>query len=176
MNWQEVCADPRLHDLPYKIELNERGQILMSPVCLYHSVFQGKIIKLLIQLLQCGEALPVFAIATKKGTKVADLVWCSDGLWQQIKHQAESPVAQEICVEVLSSTNTEEEISVIEEIHAVREQLAKQYQGDLLAYSEAASAYCLSLGFQFTECSADHQPNSAMPLTTHNSNKRACAS
>lgn len=32
MNWQEVCADPHLLDLPYKIELNERGQILMTPV------------------------------------------------------------------------------------------------------------------------------------------------
>ena len=110
MNWQEVCADPRLHDLPYKIELNERGQILMSPVRLYHSAFQGKIIKLLIQLLQCGEAFPEFAIATEKGTKVADVVWCSDGLWQQIKHQAESSVAPEICVEVLSPANTEEEM------------------------------------------------------------------
>ena len=37
MNWQEVCADPHLRDLPYKIELNERGQILMTPVRLYHS-------------------------------------------------------------------------------------------------------------------------------------------
>jgi Uma2 family endonuclease len=110
MNWQEVCADPRLHDLPYKIELNERGQILMSPVRLYHSAFQGKIIKLLTQLLQYGEAFPEFAIATEKGTKVADVVWCSDALWRQIKHQAESSVAPEICVEVLSAANTAEEM------------------------------------------------------------------
>ena len=110
MNWQEVCADPHLRDLPYKIELNERGQILMTPVRLYHSALQGKIIKLLIQLVQHGEAFPEFAIATEKGTKVADVVWCSDGLWQQIKHQAESSVAPEICVDVLSSTNTEEEM------------------------------------------------------------------
>lgn len=110
MNWQEVCADPRLHDLPYKIELNERGQILMSPVRLYHSAFQGKIIKLLTQLLEYGEAFPEFAIATEKGTKVADVVWCSDALWRQIKHQAESSVAPEICVEVLSAANTAEEM------------------------------------------------------------------
>ena len=47
MNWQEVCADPWLHDLPYKIKLNEQGQILMSPVRLYHSAFQGEIIRYL---------------------------------------------------------------------------------------------------------------------------------
>jgi Uma2 family endonuclease len=110
MNWQEVCADPHLQDLPYRIELNERGQILMSPVRLYHSAFQGKIIKYLNQLIAEGEASPEFAIATAKGTKVADVVWCSDALWQQIKHEAESPVAPEICVEVLSSGNTEEEM------------------------------------------------------------------
>ncbi len=110
MNWQEVCADPRLHDLPYKIELNERGQILMSPVRLYHSAFQGEIIRYLTRLLDEGKAFPEFAIATEKGTKVADVVWCSDFLWQQIKHEAESSVAPEICVEVLSSANTVQEM------------------------------------------------------------------
>jgi hypothetical protein len=80
MNWEEVCADPHLQDLPYRIELNERGQILMSPVRLYHSAFQGKIIKYLNQLLAEGEAFPKLAIATEKGTKVADVVYCSDTL------------------------------------------------------------------------------------------------
>ena len=111
MNWQEVCADPHLHNLPYKIELNERGQILMTPVHLYHSAFQGKIIKYFIRLLDHGEAFPEFAIATEKGTKVADVIWCSDGLWSQIKQQAESSVAPEICVEVLSSSNTAKEMA-----------------------------------------------------------------
>ena len=110
MNWQEVCADPHLHDLPYKIEMNEQGQILMSPVRLYHSVLQGEIIRLLTRLLDTGKASPEFAIATEKGTKVADVVWCSDALWRQIRHEAESPVAPELCVEVLSLANTAEEM------------------------------------------------------------------
>ena len=110
MNWQEVCADPHLHNLPYKIELNEQGQIIMTPVRLYHSAWQGEIIRWLLRLTDSGKALPEVAIATAQGTKVADVVWCSDTLWRQIKHEAESPVAPEICVEVLSSTNTEEEM------------------------------------------------------------------
>lgn len=110
MNWQEVCSDPNLNNLPYKIELNERGQILMSPVRLYHSAFQGKIIKYLNQLLDEGEAFPEFAISTEKGTKVADVVWCSTELWEQIKHEAESSIAPEICIEVLSPTNTTDEM------------------------------------------------------------------
>lgn len=31
MKWQEVCEDKALQDLPYKIELNRWGQIVMSP-------------------------------------------------------------------------------------------------------------------------------------------------
>jgi hypothetical protein len=41
--------------------------------------------------------------------------------------------------------------SIVEEIHATREQLAKQYQNDLLAYSQAAESHCRALGFQIVE-------------------------
>ena len=40
---------------------------------------------------------------------------------------------------------------VVAEIHAAREQLAEQYHGDLLAYSQAAEAHCRALGFRFVE-------------------------
>ena len=42
MNWQEVCENKSLHNLPFKIELNTIGKILMSPVKVYHSVLQGE--------------------------------------------------------------------------------------------------------------------------------------
>lgn len=31
VHWQEICADPNLQDLPYKIELNKSGYIVMTP-------------------------------------------------------------------------------------------------------------------------------------------------
>ena len=31
MNWIEVCQNKALQDLPFKIELNEWGQITMTP-------------------------------------------------------------------------------------------------------------------------------------------------
>lgn len=43
MNWQEVCEHPSLKNLPFKIELNEYGNIVMSPVKVYHSAFQVKL-------------------------------------------------------------------------------------------------------------------------------------
>ncbi len=40
MDWQSVCADPALRDLPYKIELNEYGNIVMSPASNRHGMIQ----------------------------------------------------------------------------------------------------------------------------------------
>ncbi|KOR29388.1 hypothetical protein TI03_02415 [Achromatium sp. WMS1] len=108
MQWQEVCEHPSLQNLPFKIELNEIGQILMSPVKVYHSAFQGKIARLLpgdgIILAEC-------AIATLKGTKVADIAWCSKQRFELIKHEAECSIAPEVCVEVISSSNTKLEMA-----------------------------------------------------------------
>jgi len=40
MNWQEVCEYPDLENLPFKIELNEYGNITMSPVKVCHSALE----------------------------------------------------------------------------------------------------------------------------------------
>jgi hypothetical protein len=68
---QEEREDPNLKDLPYKIELNERGQILMSPARLFHSAIQGEIIIILKHLLNQGKIFPECAISTllQKGRK-----------------------------------------------------------------------------------------------------------
>ncbi|MBF0290320.1 MAG: Uma2 family endonuclease [SAR324 cluster bacterium] len=110
MNWQEVCADPNLQDLPYKIELNEWGQIVMSPVRIYHSFFQGKIEHLLQTLLDHGEVFPECAIKTSRGTKVADVVWVSQERFEKIKDEFDAPIAPEICIEVISPNNTRKEM------------------------------------------------------------------
>lgn len=103
MQWREVCEHPSLQNLPFKIELNEKGQILMSPVKVYHSAFQGKITRL---LPDNGIVLPECAIKTTKGTKVADIAWSSEQRFKIIEHEAECSVAPELCIEVLSSSNT----------------------------------------------------------------------
>lgn len=107
MQWQEVCEHPSLQNLPFKIELNERGQILMSPVKVYHSAFQGKISRL---LPDNGVVLPECAIHTAKGTKVADIAWCSEQRFKIIEHETECSIAPELCIEVTSSSNTKIEM------------------------------------------------------------------
>jgi len=110
MNWQEVCEHPSLKDLPFKIELDELGRIIMSPVKIYHSLFQGEIEFLLRSLLKGGKTLPECAIKTSKGTKVADVAWVSLDLLAKIKGQAEASIAPEICIEVISTSNSKKEM------------------------------------------------------------------
>ena len=109
MNWQEVCANPNLRNLPFKIELNEYGQVVMSPVKVYHSAFQGVIGTLLHRLLN-GYILDECAIATPMGTKVADVAWVSLERFQIIREEDECSIAPEICIEVISSSNSKKEI------------------------------------------------------------------
>jgi len=110
MNWQQACEHPDLKDLPFRVELNERGQIVMSPVKVVHSVCQGDIEYLLRMLMKTGKAMPECAISTRKGTKVADVAWASQKRLERIRYETECSVAPEICVEVLSDSNTEEEM------------------------------------------------------------------
>ncbi|MFN5474875.1 MAG: Uma2 family endonuclease, partial [Pseudanabaena sp.] len=69
MKWEEVCENRQLQDLPFKIELNKWGQIVMSPVKIKHSFHQGRIQRLLESLLNNGEVMPECAIDTTDGVK-----------------------------------------------------------------------------------------------------------
>lgn len=111
MNWQEVCEHPSLQDLPFKIETNERGEIVMAPVKVVHSVYQGEIAFLLRFQRQGGKVLAECAIKTAKGTKVADVAWASDARLAIIKNEIECSIAPEVCIEVLSLSNTDDEIA-----------------------------------------------------------------
>ncbi len=84
MRWQDVLADKSLRDLPYKIELTERGTIEMSPVSFLHSRFQGELAALVSKQLG-GEVFTELAIMTAKGIKVPDVAWSSDDYFQQHK-------------------------------------------------------------------------------------------
>jgi Uma2 family endonuclease len=110
MNWQEVCENPNLQNIPFKIELNEYGQVVMSPMKVIHSLLQGKIERLLLSCITSGEVFPECAIRTDKGTKVADVVWVSEQRLAQIKYETECSIAPEICIEVLSDSNSDQEM------------------------------------------------------------------
>jgi Uma2 family endonuclease len=110
--WREVVESPYLRDLPFKLELNEEGKVefAMSPATNRHSRWQFRIGVLLERALG-GEALVECSILTRKGVKVADVVWCSPAFLA--RHGYETPYVQapELCVEVASPSNTADELA-----------------------------------------------------------------
>jgi Uma2 family endonuclease len=117
MRWEEVCANRQLQDLPFKIELNKWGQIVMSPVKIKHAFYQGRIQRLLQSLLATGEVMPECAIDTSDGVKVADVVWCSDERFDLIQDRVSASIAPEICIEVKSSGNTLDEMAFKKQLY-----------------------------------------------------------
>jgi Uma2 family endonuclease len=111
MHWNEIVEDPNLRDLPFKIETNEWGQVILSSAATpKHSRRQYAIIDLLIDLLSDGEALPECAIETAKGIKVPDVVWASNAFLRLQNHDEAYTRAPEICIEVMSKSNTDGEM------------------------------------------------------------------
>lgn len=130
MNWQEVCNHPSLRDLPFKIETNEWGQIVMSPATNRHSYLQGQIEQLLRQMRTDGTAFPECAIETERGVKVADVAWLSDAFLKA--HGLESPytAAPELCVEVRSASNSRAEMDEKRGLYLARGALEVWFCGD----------------------------------------------
>ncbi|HEX5081784.1 MAG TPA: Uma2 family endonuclease [Blastocatellia bacterium] len=117
MTWEDVCAHGSLQNLPFKIETNEWGQVVMSPTNILHSAYEGAINSLLNDLMKKGEMLVECAIDTGMGTKVADVAWASPALFRRIKNESACSIAPEICVEVYSFSNTQKEMKQKRELY-----------------------------------------------------------
>ena len=108
--WAEVVNDPGLHDLPYKIELNAWGKIEMSPANTRHARLQGKITAELARQLTGGEVLTEVPILTDIGVRVPDVAWASNEFLRIHRESTPLPRAPEICVEIVSESNTDAEM------------------------------------------------------------------
>ena len=110
MTWLEVCEDKTLRDLPFKIELNRWGKIEMSPHRREHGMLQGRVSAWLSKLLPAGEIIVECAVDTVDGVRVPDVAWASRVRWASMSDSATCSVAPELCVEVVSASNTTEEM------------------------------------------------------------------
>ena len=109
VTWADVCADPLLQDLPFKIELDRFGRILMSPPFAGHARRQYRIARLLEDALG-GVPATECPVATADGVKVPDVVWMSDAFAREHRDADVYPTAPELCVEVPSKSNPWEEM------------------------------------------------------------------
>jgi Uma2 family endonuclease len=110
MTWQEVISHPSLQNLPFKIELNAKGVIEMSPATNWHGLYQTEIITTLKTLLPQGRCISEASIQTNDGVRVADVVWAEEAYIQANKHQTPFLLAPPICVEIVSPSNSKKEM------------------------------------------------------------------
>lgn len=109
--WDEIVRDPALRDLPYKVETNDRGQLILSPHKNRHSDLQTSLFQLLQQHAPRGHISVEYALATPQGVKAPDVVWMSPDRREEMRESGDpSLLAPEICAEVMSTSNTEEEM------------------------------------------------------------------
>ena len=62
--WHEIVRDPALRDLPYKVETNERGQLVLSPNKNRHSDRQTQLFLLLQEHAPDGPISVEYALVT----------------------------------------------------------------------------------------------------------------
>ncbi len=110
MDWKQAISDPYLKNLPFKIELNKWGQILMSPATNHHGRLQYEIGSYIDQRKQSGKIIMECSIQTSDGVKVADVAWASDSFIGRYHFDTPYKKAPEICVEITSPSNSKGEI------------------------------------------------------------------
>jgi len=109
--WAELCADPRWMAVEGKIETDRYGQIIMNPPAdPAHGGRQADLTLLLAKFAPAGKIIVECPISTSEGVKVPDVVWVSKKRRANIEGKSAFIAAPEICIEVISASNTRNEI------------------------------------------------------------------
>jgi len=110
-HWAELLNDTSLAKIEGRIETDRHGHIIMSPPPVpAHGSFQVRISYLLTDLTPRGRVLSECPISTADGVKAADVAWASPKRLRELGNRACFPQAPELCVEILSPSNTKAEI------------------------------------------------------------------
>jgi Uma2 family endonuclease len=110
--WADLLENPELAKIEGRIETDRHGQIIMSPPpAPRHGRLQSRVAHLLESLLPEGETITECPISTADGVKAADVAWASAEAMRALGSRACFTRAPEICIEVLSPSNTPAEIT-----------------------------------------------------------------
>ena len=115
--WSEILGDKDLAKLPNRVETDRHGHILMTPPPGFiHSDRQSQMFALLLHLLPGGRPFSECPVSTADGVKAVDLAWLDLDRPELLERPLVLTRAPEICVEILSPSNTQSEI---DEKHAL---------------------------------------------------------
>jgi Uma2 family endonuclease len=110
--WDELQTDPVLAKIEGRIETDRHGQIIMTPPpAPSHGSYQSWICYLLVKLMPKGRVLTECPISTADGVRAADIAWASSEKMRELGNRSCFLTAPEICVEVISPSNTKAEIN-----------------------------------------------------------------
>ncbi len=108
--WKEVCADPQFAKIEGRVETDAHGYAILSPLPgLDHSERLGGVLAILHGKSD-GRALVICPVSTSGGVRAVDVIWISDQRERRALKDDLLVIAPEICVEVLSATNTRGEM------------------------------------------------------------------
>ena len=149
-HWQQLANDPLVAAIPFKVELNEKGAIEVSPPTVRHGVIQAFITRELARQRPEGTTITECPVETEIGVRVPDVVWASAEFMHRHGAESEFRAGPDLCVEVLSPTNTRAEIG--EKIAAYLEAGAREVwvvgdDGVPEIHTSAGRATASTLGF-----------------------------
>lgn len=109
--WDELCHAPELSHYQGRIETDRFGEVVLRfPADYSHGGWQGDIVTALNNIMKEGRATVETPISTPEGIKVADVASVSKKRLLKIGGRKALSAAPEICVEVVSPSNTRNEI------------------------------------------------------------------
>jgi Uma2 family endonuclease len=110
--WKELCNDPVFRNHDFRVETDRFGQaiVMSTPPTFEHGGYQCSIGTMLRQHLPAGFAVTECPVSTSEGVKAADVIWISSARKRKALRDGLLETAPEICVEVLSPSNTREEM------------------------------------------------------------------
>lgn len=109
--WEELAGNAQVRNWPGRVETDRFGRTIMYNYAEYsHGSRQGDIWGQLKHWLPEGQPSVECPISTTDGVKVADVAWVSKARLLKIGGRTALKAAPEICVEIISPSNTKQEI------------------------------------------------------------------
>ncbi len=119
-DWDQLATTHPIlpEDFPWKVETNAQRQIIMSPPPhVDHQLFDEEIRHLLRTLMPGGRPVSCPGLKTANGVRIPDVAWASDERHLARGSNPSFELAPEICVEILSPSNSRREIDEKEELY-----------------------------------------------------------
>ena len=118
-SWEQICADPSLAALPYRVESDPWGSVILRPpLGVAQSYRKIRIAALLDRLLAGGKSSLNSPLRTIRGVKIVDATWISDERsTRQVCRGRVAALAPEICVEICSRGQQAGEIQARKQLY-----------------------------------------------------------